>query len=419
MGGTQVSGGGCLASFRFLVLGPLFWGLGLAYNYWVAILFGGWGVNLSREFDYTKTPWPWFGGKSKAAPVVWAALGDVTHYVEPFFGGGAVLLRRPHEANRTYYSETVNDLDGFLVNAWRSIRLSPGATAGAASWPVAEADLMARHLRLLRWRKENDLERLMADPDWHDPVMGGWWIWGLCCWIGSGWCAGQGPWRVGDDGKVVNVPRSKAGVWRQLPHLTSNGGGVNAPQLREPGVGEEAGDGFEYHPITMPKLREWFDFLSARLRHVRILNGDWKRAVTTGAAFTLAVRQGKGPCGVFLDPPYAATAGRDMGLYTEESGAVAHDAADWAIANGDNPKFRIVFAGFEGEHGAKFADAGWREVEWFKAGPLRGGMGHLKKEGTHQQHRERLWLSPHCLGLEVGSAVDSGSAVPVQASLFS
>jgi DNA adenine methylase len=355
---------------------------------------------MAREFDYTKTPFSWFGGKSKAAPVVWAALGDATHYVEPFFGGGAALLRRPHPANRTYYSETVNDLDGFVVNAWRSIRLSPGATAEAASWPVAEADLMARHLRLLRWRQENDLERLMADPDWHDPMMGGWWIWGLCCWIGSGWCAGEGPWQVGPEGKVANVPRSKAGVWRQRPDLADDGRGVNHPGLREPGVGEEAGDGFAYHPVTMPKLRDWFDFLSARLRHVRILNGDWKRAVTTGAAFTLTVRQGKGPCGVFLDPPYAASAGRDMGLYTEESGTVAHDAADWAIANGDNPKFRIVFAGFEGEHGTKFADAGWREVEWFKAGHLTGGMGHLKKDGTHQQHRERLWLSPHCLSLE-------------------
>jgi hypothetical protein len=410
---------------------------------------------LAREFDYTKTPFPWFGGKSKAAPVVWAALGDVAHYVEPFFGGGAVLLRRPHKANRTYCSETVNDLDGFLVNAWRSIRLSPGATAEAASWPVAEADLMARHLRLLRWRKENDLERLMGDPDWHDPVMGGWWIWGLCCWIGSGWCSGEGPWQVGDDGKVVNVPRSKAGVWRKRPDLSDNGKGVNAPQLREPGVwrqrpflsadgqgvnhaglrepgvsrqlphlsadgrgvnhaglrepglGEDAGDGFAYHPITMPKLREWFDFLSARLRHVRILNGDWKRAVTTGAAHTLTVRQGKGPCGVFLDPPYAASAGRDMGLYTEESGTVAHDVADWAIANGDNPKFRIVFAGFEGEHGSRFADAGWREVEWFKAGHLQGGMGHLKKDGTHQQHRERLWFSPHCLSLEPAPAAEA------------
>ena len=61
-----------------------------------------------------KAPFPWFGGKRKAAPLIWAALGDVHHYVEPFFGSGAVMLERPHEPNRTYYSETVNDMDGLL-----------------------------------------------------------------------------------------------------------------------------------------------------------------------------------------------------------------------------------------------------------------------------------------------------------------
>lgn len=61
-----------------------------------------------------KTPWPWFGGKADAAPAVWSALGNVDHYVEPFAGSLAVLLRRPHVANRTHHSETVNDLDGLL-----------------------------------------------------------------------------------------------------------------------------------------------------------------------------------------------------------------------------------------------------------------------------------------------------------------
>ena len=53
-------------------------------------------------------------------------------------------------------------------------------------------------------------------------------------------------------------------------------------------------------------------------------------------------------------------------------------------------------AGFEGEHESLAAD-GWRAVEWFKSGFLKGGMGNTSKTGTHQQKRERLWLSPHCL----------------------
>lgn len=39
-----------------------------------------------------KAPFPWFGGKSRAAPLVWQALGDVKNFVEPFAGSLAVLL---------------------------------------------------------------------------------------------------------------------------------------------------------------------------------------------------------------------------------------------------------------------------------------------------------------------------------------
>jgi len=385
-----------------------------------------------------KAPFPWFGGKSQAAEAVWAALGDVEHYVEPFAGSLAVLLNRPHEANRTYFSETVNDLDGLLVNAWRAIQLDPEETAFHASNPVAEADMHARHVALIRWREERELEHLMGDPEYHDARMAGWWLWGVSCWIGSGWCSGQGPWwpdesgrlskraeagvsrqlpHLTSDGQGVNhAGLREAGVSRQLPHLTSDGGGVNRPQMREEGVTRKlphltsdgrgvnhAGlreEGDEYHDVVMPRLREWFAWLSARLRHVRILNGDWARTVTTGASLTLPVRMGGGVCGVFLDPPYGDAAGRDMDLYAHDSGTLAGDVAKWALANGGDVRYHIVVAGFVGEHGAGFEQAGWREVEWFKAGFLRGGMGNLSGGDSHQQGRERLWLSPHCLEAE-------------------
>lgn len=342
-----------------------------------------------------KTPWPWFGGKADAAPAVWDALGDVDHYVEPFAGSLAVLLRRPHEANRTYHSETVNDLDGLLVNAWRAMRSAPREMADAASWPVSEADLHARHLALLAWRNERNLERLMADPEWFDARMAGWWAWGQSCWIGSGWCSGTGPWCVGSDGRIVKQARAASrepGVARQLPHLGDNGKGVNHANAREPGVGD-------YHPMTMPELTRWFEFLSARLRHVRILNGDWTRAVTDGAAQTLTVRSGKGHCGVFLDPPYADTADRSGALYASDSLTVAHAVREWALQAGANPRYRIVVAGFEGEHGTAFVDAGWREVEWYRTGFLKGGMANTGKAKASQAKRERLWLSPACLGV--------------------
>lgn len=392
--------------------------------------------------NLNKTPWPWFGGKSDAAPAVWAALGDPAHYVEPFAGSLAVLMRRPATANRTYYSETVNDFDGLLVNAWRSIQMSPDATAEAASWPVSEADLHARHLALLRWRAENQLEHLMGDPLFHDPVMAGWWMWGQSCWIGSGWCSGDGSWIVGDDGRITKR-QGQEGVARQRPHVSDDGRGVNHPAVREEGVARKrphvsddgmgvntaavreegvarqrphiANDGQgvnhagareegvgEYHPMTMPELTRWMQYLSARLRHVRILNGDWSRACTSGALKSLAVRMGDDHAGVFLDPPYAESAGRDSTLYACEDLQVAHAAREWAIKAGKDPKYRIVFAGFEGEHGSAFEDAGWTALEWYKIGFLKGGMANTSgdKDQT-QQARERLWMSPHCLRPEV------------------
>ena len=71
---------------------------------------------------------------------------------------------------------------------------------------MCEADLHARHLALLRWREERQLEHLMADPAWHDPIMAGWWAWGQSAWIGSGWCA---------------LRRDEPS--EQIPHLSSGG----------------------------------------------------------------------------------------------------------------------------------------------------------------------------------------------------
>ena len=94
------------------------------------------------------------------------------------------------------------------------------------------------------------------------------------------------------------------------------------------------------------------------------------------------------------------------GLYVVDSLTVAHAVREWCIKNGGDPEYRIVLAGFEGEHNELEAH-GWRKVEWFKAGFLKGGMGNQGKDG-HAQKKERLWLSPHCLG----------AAKPRQPSLF-
>lgn len=361
------------------------------------------------RINYQKPPFPWFGGKSKAAPLVWSLLGDVPHYVEPFFGGGAVLLNRPHPCNRPYYSETANDLDGLVVNAWRAMQYHPEETARHASWPVTELDKNARQIHVLKWRKDKNFELLAGTHDYCDPMIAGWWLWGTCVQIGA--FDGNAPWTADPvTGRIrkwkdIQADVDEPGVFRNRPHLGNNGKGVNHAGAREPGVLSDQ-PGNEFHPMVMPELIRWFQWLSARLRHVRILNGDWSRLCTTGAAHTLPVRHGKGPCGVFLDPPYSAEAKRNNTLYAMESGTVANDVRAWCIDNGDNPKFRIVLAGFDTEH-TELEQHGWSVHEWFAAGFLRGGMGNTGKNGKkNQQKRERLWASPHCLRLAGADSPD-------------
>ena len=63
-------------------------------------------------------PLKWHGGKSYLAEWMVSHITPHLHYVEPFAGGLAVLLRKNPEG----VSEVVNDLDGGLTNFWRVLR---------------------------------------------------------------------------------------------------------------------------------------------------------------------------------------------------------------------------------------------------------------------------------------------------------
>jgi site-specific DNA-adenine methylase len=311
-----------------------------------------------------EAPFPWFGGKRRVAAEVWARFGDVPNYVEPFFGSGAVLLGRPGAPG----TETVNDLDGYVANFWRSIKLAPDATAEWADNPVNENDLHARHVWLLKQR-ETLRARLEGDTEYHDAKIAGWWAWGISCWIGAGWCSGNGPWWTDDENKLVHLGNAGQGVNRQLVHL-GTGKGVNRKLVH---------------------LGDWFHALAARLRNVRVCSGDWARV--TGPSVT----HGHGLTGVFLDPPYADTAGRDANIYAEDSLSVAHDVRAWAIEEGKNPLMRIALCGYDGEHEMP---ASWSVYEW----KAQGGYANLGDgAGRENANRERIWFSPACLGAKQGS----------------
>lgn len=63
-------------------------------------------------------PLKWHGGKHYLAPKIVALMPPHTHYVEPYFGGGAVLLAKDPDG----VSEVVNDLNGDLINFWRVLQ---------------------------------------------------------------------------------------------------------------------------------------------------------------------------------------------------------------------------------------------------------------------------------------------------------
>lgn len=67
-----------------------------------------------------KPPFTYFGGKTAIAERIADLLPQHEHYVEPFAGSLAVLL-----AKRPTPMETVNDLNGDLVNFWRVLRDRP------------------------------------------------------------------------------------------------------------------------------------------------------------------------------------------------------------------------------------------------------------------------------------------------------
>jgi len=319
---------------------------------------------IAPNDESLKAPFPYFGGKSRIADAVWERLGDVPNYVEPFVGSGATLLRRPHEPN----CETVNDLDGMVANFWRAVQSDPEAVAYHADHPVNENDLHARHAWLVG-QKDSLQERLEGDPEFFDAKAAGWWCWGTCCWIGSGFCSGNGPWQVQDD-KRVHLGNKGQGVSRQRVHLGNKGQGVNRQRVH---LGDK-GQG----------VYDWMERLSNRLRLVRVCCGDWSRVCTA----TPTVKQGL--TGVFLDPPYADSANRTSDLYRKDCESVAHDVRAWAIEQGDNPKMRIALCGYEGEHDMPRY---WECLAW----KTKGGYASQSSQGNENPTKERIWFSPHCL----------------------
>ena len=346
-----------------------------------------------------KAPFPAFGGKSAVGDVIWSRFGDCRNYVEPFCNSCAVLLARPMPFEGT---ETVNDYDGLIANFWRAVQHDPDAVAFHADWPVNENDLHARHAWLVG-RKDSLQARLEGCPDFFDAKVAGWWCWGSCCWIGSGWCSGKGPWRVKEvDGarQLVHLGDAGRGVNRKRVHLGNAGRGVNRKRVHLGNAGH--GDEPEACGTTrkLPHMNNhgspargiaganegvyaWMQALADRLARVRVCCGDWSRVCGP----TPTVKQGL--TAIFLDPPYSDLGNRTSDLYRVDSLDVAHAVREWCIEHQDEKRLRICLAGYDSEHELP----GWKCYEW----KARGGYGSQGEGDNENAKKERLWFSPHCV----------------------
>ena len=372
-----------------------------------------------------KAPFPAFGGKSRIAPVVWQRLGDPRNYIEPFAFSAAMLLKRGSAGA----IETINDRNAFVANFWRAVQKDPDAVAAHADWPVNETDLHARH----RWLVGSDkslaaLNVVREDVDAFDARIAGWWCWGACCWIGSGWCdethrnCGSST-RPDLEGQLVTslpnlsetLPHMDIGgrliLSPQLPMLGgdgSSGRGVHAPHDRQPalaqgGWGINTGGDSRLRSDRRAWITDWMYRLADRLRPVRVCCGHWNRICDSDSTMTRL-----GTTGVFLDPPYRVSLrcgkkNRTAHIYAndrlQDVNALCDEVREWCLRWGTNKEVRIALCGLEGEY-PEIEAAGWDTHAW----KSNGGYGNrsMARGKNDNAERERVWFSPHCVKTEGG-----------------
>ena len=299
--------------------------------------------------QHLRAPFPYFGGKSGVASLAWYAFGGVKQYIEPFAGSLAVLLGNPSGPASL---EVAGDLNGYIANFWRAVKYQPDQTWAEADYPVSHVDLGARHLWLTDPARVAALNASLADPEWPgNPRIAGWWAWGQCCWIGSGWCE--------ERSQVPHTGNAGMGIQAtgQVPHTSNAGMGIESPP-----------DGELLTPYQGHAL-EWIRALSRRLARVRLIHGDWSRCLNH--------HYGKANTAIFFDPPYRAF----ERLYGKQA-PVADAVAEWCREHEGEAK--IALCG----HAGDYSLPGWTEFPWDR--------GRLTYNSGKTTAKEAVWFSPTC-----------------------
>jgi hypothetical protein len=171
-------------------------------------------------------------------------------------------------------------------------------------------------------------------------------------------------------GKIPHVGNGGRGVQAtgKIPHVGNGGRGVQAtgqiPHVSDGGRGYDdlLTSGGRAAWIAMHKLAE-------RLERVRVIHGDWSRALNH--------HHGGDDTAVFLDPPYRAY---------EKLYGVAAPVADaveaWAK---ERPRLRIALCGHVGDYDLP----GWDAIQWKRE--------RLTYSGSGTTDQECVWYSPACI----------------------
>ena len=243
-------------------------------------------INPGSNVRESTTPVVRFGGKSRAAPLIWRLLGPVDTYVDPCCGGVSVPLKCPYRLRRV----VINDRDSLVANFWRSVQFDPEAVAWWADYPTIHDDLIARR-EWLRQVWPAIRGGMQLDPWLYDPQVAGVWVWAVSNSI---------------DLLKLELPNSeeRAAYWAAVNAL--RGDATRRPNLRPDGYASGVSaqrqglQGVVRERLFMEDLLDAMDGLPAANRDVPavVLRGGRglkaQRGLSDGRQPTIGQRSGRG-----------------------------------------------------------------------------------------------------------------------------
>lgn len=259
------------------------------------------GNATSRAVIPQPLKWHIDGGKAYLANRIIALMPkDHVHYVEPFFGGGSVMLAKEPEG----VSEVANDLNGWLTNFWevlRSSELFPQLQRFLEASPCAEA----------MFTEARCVVESSPIPDGFDPVTAAAWFF------------------------VLNRQSMAARMECFTP--------LSRTRTRR---------GMNELPSAWLTAIEGLPIVHARLKRVVILS---RSAIDV-------IRQQDGEKTLFyLDPPYLKETRTAPDVYLHEMTREQHEELLKVLANIEG---KFILSGYDSDlYRAYERDAGWKRVE--------------------------------------------------------